>query len=162
MSSHTTVQGKSRKVATLLNGPRDNDCIAFDIYATVAAGNATTTTLIADSQIPTGWYVHVDDYKFSQTGTTWSAGTNFILQDSAGVAFVTITVANSGMPTSTTWKDRVIPATRTPITEALAMGIGGTASKGLQLKITGDMSAGDPMTVRIKGVIRPHVAEVFG
>lgn len=166
MSSHTTVQGKSRKVATLLNGPRDNDCILFDVYVTIAK-TAATTVVIADSQVPTGWYIHIDEYTVTNPGATaWSGtGTTMILEDSAANAIVTFTYdagANSGIPATTAWVNRTKPATRTYVVETLLLASGVTVSKGIQLRIPTTFDNGTSQVVRLVGSIRPHTSEVFG
>jgi len=163
MSSHTTVRGKSRKVATLLNGPRDNDCVAFDTYVTISAGAAATTVLIADSQVPSDWYIYLDDYKLIQPGTAWTAGTDLIIHEStaSSAAYRLLRVLTANMPTTAAPIDRVQPTTRTGITEGVLIVNGLAAGKGISMTTTGTHS-GSAMTIRLKGVMRPKTAEVFG
>lgn len=158
---HTTVKGRSRKLAVLLNGPRDNDMVTFDIYVTIPKA-AGATVIIPDTQVPSDWYIYLDDYKLIQPGTVWSGGTNFIIHESTGTSVPLITVLTANMPTTAAPIDRVQPTTRTGLTEGAALVNGLAAGKGISITVAGTHSAGSDMVVRLKGIMRPKTAEVFG
>lgn len=126
---------------------RSEEVIWFVRTATItSAAAATAVSLIADAEVPEGYVPFVVDFNARVNGATlWATTANVKIQDTSAVDFVTMAVA------ALTGNARVYKSTANVTVEnAMSLGTGGTAAKGLQLK--GDANGtGSDLVVTVIG-----------
>lgn len=126
--------------------------VPFTVTATITSATAATPVIILpDSVVGAGRKVYVTDIVSKVNGgTPWATTATVKLQDtnSSAVDFVTVAVA------AMTANAVIHPTTaNVTIENAYALGTGGTAAKGLQLKGNAN-GTGSPYTVTVTGIIK--------
>lgn len=126
------------------------DVIPFCVTGTLtSAAAATPVVILPDTSIPTGKKVYVTGVRMKVNGATlWATTATVKVQDTSAVDFVTTTVA-------ALTANAYVSETSANVTaeNAMALGTGGTATKGLQIK--GDANGtGSNLVVTVFGVIK--------
>jgi hypothetical protein len=143
------VSGNSLGLSGWLPASAAEQVIAFVRTVTLTSASAgTAVPVVADSEVPAGYAPYVTDFMARVNGTTpWATTATVKVQDTNGspVDFATIAVA------ALTSQARIYRSSaNVTVEDAMSLGTGGTASKGLQVK--GDVNGtGSNLVLTITG-----------
>jgi hypothetical protein len=152
MANHTQFGNKVKGFLGWMRSTPMEEAIPFVRTVTLPSATAATpVSVIADAEVPAGYTPFVTDFLGRVNGTTaWATTATVKLQDTNGtpVDFATIAVA------ALTSQARLVKGTaNVTLEDAMSLGTGGTASKGIQVKANAN-GTGSDLVLTVAGFYR--------
>lgn len=145
--------GRQQKLAPAwLQASRTEEIIAFHRTVTLTSASAgTAVSLISEAEVPAGFAVFVQDWTAKVNGgTLWGTVSTVKIQDTNGTPADFSTMAVAGLAANAFLKPN---SSNVTVDSAMALGTGGTAGKGLQVKANAN-GTGSPLVVTVTGYLK--------
>ncbi|MCU0315861.1 MAG: hypothetical protein MUC92_04655 [Fimbriimonadaceae bacterium] len=159
MSLHTNSNGFQRKAFLTVNGPLDNDLVAFHVVVDVTSGGGVTP-ILPDHAIPPGHKAFLQGFSLTTDGNAWTGGESVSLVDGSdgqATTFATITQAN--LPTLT---NPIRLGHLGTVTPSAGLASGSRAGRGISFARTGTFAGNATLKLAAWGVVRADQADQIG
>jgi hypothetical protein len=113
----------------------------------VSTAAGTAVEVIGDDEVPEGFTPYVTDFLAKVNGAVaWTVMATLTLEDTAGVDFMSIAVA------ALTANAVLLPGTaNVTLANAMVLGTGGTAEKGIRVIANANAGAGSDFVITVRG-----------